>query len=48
MFEEGRYCCFVVNVIFCGGLMLKYPPLSLSINRQKIDGESKSGLESGC
>jgi hypothetical protein len=47
MFEEGRYCCFVVKAFSAGGQMLKYPPLSLSSRRQKIEGESKSGLESG-
>jgi hypothetical protein len=47
MFDEGRYCCFVVKVMSAGGEMLKYPPLSLSSKRQKIEGESKSGLERG-
>ena len=45
IFVEGRYCCLVVYAISAGGEMLKYPPLSLSRSLQKMEGESKSGLE---
>ena len=44
MDDDGRYCCFVVQLSSTGGEMLKYPPLSLSRRRQNTDGESKSGL----
>ena len=44
MLDEGRYVCFVVKATFCGGEMLKNPPLSLSRSLQKTDGESNSGL----
>jgi hypothetical protein len=44
MLDEGRYVCFVVKATFCGGEMLKNPPLSLSSSLQKTDGESNSGL----
>jgi hypothetical protein len=33
-----------VKAFSAGGQMLKYPPLSLSSRRQKMEGESKSGL----
>lgn len=42
----GRYCCLVVIFNPEGGLIVKWPPLSLSNIRQKTDGESKSGLQS--
>lgn len=43
--EDGRYCCLVVKVLPCDGLILKKPPMSLSRRRQKTEGESKSGLK---
>lgn len=47
MFDDGRYCCFVVHSRSRGGEILKCPPLSLSRSLQKTLGESKSGLRRG-
>ena len=44
--EDGRYCCLVVQPRFEGGEILKKPPLCLSNNLQKMEGESKVGLRS--
>jgi hypothetical protein len=45
IFDEGRYCCFVVHSKPVGGQMLKWPPLSLSSSLQKTLGESNAGLQ---